>query len=167
MLRKIEPSYFVAWLGCLVVMMAMAGGSFLPGIDGMLVGGISGFFCFLLLATVIVPNMRYNNKRQWEEGNRVIESIRSNFLSITEVNHKLQQLADEFTVLCQQQVQFQNAEAAVAETKAIEEKIARAKSRFWAAHSLAVELGYIMRANIGDYASVPKALARRRRQKAA
>jgi len=124
--------------------------------------GFGAVFCLLLIALYIVPVLCRDNRLQWEEGNRVIGSIRANFLSITEIDQKLTQLADEFMALCQEQVKFQNAESAVAEAKAIEEKIVRAKSAFWSAHALARELGYVLKEHVSDYASAPKAPARRR-----
>lgn len=126
--------------------------------------GFGAVICLLLTAFYVVPALCRDNRLQWEEGNRVIGDIQMKFLPIEVVEQRLQQLADEFTALCQKQVQFQNAESAVAETKAIEEEIARAKSAFWSAHALAKELGYVMKEHVSDYVSAPKAPVRRSRR---
>lgn len=129
--------------------------------------GIGAAVFFFGCTMLVIPLLHKSVRLQWEEGNRVIESIQMKFLPLEVVEQRLQQLADEFTALCQEQVRFQNAESAVDEAKAMGEKIARAKSAFWEAHALAKELGYVLKAHVGDYVSVPKAPARRRGKKAA
>lgn len=129
--------------------------------------GFGAVFCLLIIAFFVVPRLCRDNRLQWEEGNRAIGDIQMKFLPIEVVDQRLQQLADEFTALCQKQVQFRNAESAVAKAKAIEEEIARAKSAFWSAHALAKELGYVMKGHVSDYVSAPKVPARRRSKQAA
>lgn len=168
MLRKINSDPLV-WTSYFVFAAFMLIATFapVPTEIKLKTAGVGAGASLLLIALLVVPVLCRDNRLQWEEGKRVIENIRKNFLSITEVNQKLTQLADEFMALCQEQVRFQNAESAVAETKAIEEKIARAKSRFWEAHALARELGYVIKDQVGDYASAPKVPARRRSKQVA
>lgn len=163
MLRKINSNPLVgAVYGFYGVFMLIV--AFLPSEIKLKMAGIVTVLCLLLITLYVVPALCRDNRLQWGEGNRVIGDIQMKFLPIEVVEQRLQQLADEFTALCQKQVQFQNAESAVAETKAIEEEIARAKSAFWSAHALAKELGYVMKEHVSDYASAPKAPVRRSRR---
>jgi len=165
MLKRIDSSNLAA-SAYIVLGVFAAGMFFMPAEIKLTVVGVCAVVYIFMNLAFQIPLLHGSVRLQWEEGNRVIESIKMKFLPLEVVEQRLQQLADELTALCQEQVRFQNAASAVDEAKAIGEKIARAKSAFWEAHALAKELGYVLKAHVGDYVSVPKAPARRRGKQA-
>ena len=151
MLKRISARS-VVWPPLVVCLLAFLGSSVLPmSQDARLIsfGSVAAFTLFVM--SVLIVLLTGYVKDQWKMGCERVEAIKSTFLTQEIVNLRLRELALEFTDLCESQIHLQGEEDAEMTLPKLSREIQRAKSAFWGARKLALDMDFIVKKAAREY----------------